>query len=172
MNSLVRTSKASLWLKNLNPTVTSVRNHWNKDFKPGLYPTTEEERVAAAEKYGIHPKEYELYPDDGNGNGDYPKLPDIGADLRDPFYPWDSPELKRNFGETLHENFDYLREDRMDEGKTQFRPLWVLWAQTIGVIGGIGLVYYLTKDIRMIIPVVPPELPKDGKVHYTFEPNN
>lgn len=42
-----------------------------------------------------------MYPDDGSGLGDYPKLPVISGDQRDPYYPWDSPELKRNFGEPV-----------------------------------------------------------------------
>jgi NADH dehydrogenase (ubiquinone) 1 beta subcomplex subunit 8 len=40
---------------------------WNKDFKPGPYPKTQAEREAAAKKYGLHPSEYEPYPDDGTG---------------------------------------------------------------------------------------------------------
>lgn len=35
------------------------------------------------------------------GYGDYPKLPDIGGDSKDPHYPWDMPELKRNFNEPV-----------------------------------------------------------------------
>ena len=35
--------------------------------------------------------------------GDYPKLPEKSAmiHLRDPFYPWDMPTLRRNYGEPL-----------------------------------------------------------------------
>lgn len=38
---------------------------WNKDWKPGPYPETEEERKAAAKKYGLLPEDYKPYPDDG-----------------------------------------------------------------------------------------------------------
>merc|ERR1712037_42506 len=40
--------------------------------------------------------------------GDYPKLPVKSAmiHLRDPFYPWDVPTLRRNFGEPLQENWN------------------------------------------------------------------
>lgn len=72
------------------------------DFKPGPKPKTKEEMEAAAKKYNLHPSEYEPYPDDdGLGRGDYPKLPDIAVEERDPYYPWDSPEHKRNFGEPV-----------------------------------------------------------------------
>lgn len=37
---------------------------WNKDFKPAPYPETEEERRAAAKKYGLLPEEYKPYPPD------------------------------------------------------------------------------------------------------------
>lgn len=74
---------------------------WNKDYKPGPYPKTEEERIIAAEKYGIPISEYKPYPDDGQGYGDYPDLPLESAESKDPFYPWDNPELKRNFNETV-----------------------------------------------------------------------
>jgi hypothetical protein len=74
---------------------------WNKDWKPGPYPKTEAERIAAAKKYGLLPQDYEPYPDDGTGYGDYPKLPIISADMRDPFYEWDYPDQKRNYGETV-----------------------------------------------------------------------
>lgn len=38
---------------------------WNKDFKPGPLPTNEEERRAAAKKYGLLPEEYKTYENDG-----------------------------------------------------------------------------------------------------------
>lgn len=78
---------------------------WNKDFKPGKYPETEAERVAAAKKYNMHPDEYQPYPDDGEGYGDYPKLPDQPVEMKDPYYPYDFPELKRNFNEPVSAKF-------------------------------------------------------------------
>lgn len=68
---------------------------------PGPVPRTPQERAAAAEKYGLLKEEYECYPDDGDGIGDYPKMPMEPADSRDPFYPWDFPELKRNYQEIV-----------------------------------------------------------------------
>lgn len=47
------------------------------------------------------PEEYKPYADDGMGYGDYPKLPDIAVESKDPFYPYDFPEAKRNFGEPV-----------------------------------------------------------------------
>ena len=79
---------------------------WNKDWKPGPFPTSPEERAAAAKKYGLRVEDYDVYPDDGTGFGDYPKLPYMSGDFRDPYEDWDMPELKRNFGEPV--SFYYL----------------------------------------------------------------
>ncbi len=78
---------------------------WNKDWKPGPYPRTPEERAAAAKKYGLRVEDYEPYPDDGDGYGDYPKLPVHSDESRDPWYPWDLPEARRNFGEPVSKKF-------------------------------------------------------------------
>lgn len=79
-----------------------ITSDWNKDYKQGPYPQTEEERVAAAKKYNLQPEEYKPYPDDGVGYGDYPHLPDIPDETKDPYYPYDMPEMKRNFGEPVN----------------------------------------------------------------------
>lgn len=68
---------------------------------PAPYPKTAEERAKSAKKYGLTPEEYEPYPDDGTGHGDYPKLPLVSGEGKDPYYPYDFPELKRNFGEPV-----------------------------------------------------------------------
>ena len=74
---------------------------WNRDFMPGPYPRTPEERAAAAKKYGLRVEDYEPYDDDGTGFGDYPKLPRISAEARDPYENYDIPELRRNFNEPV-----------------------------------------------------------------------
>lgn len=71
---------------------------WDRLWKPGLKPVTEEEHKKAAEKYGLHPSEYKPYED---SLGDYPRLPKIGAEAKDPFYPYDFPVLRRNFGDPV-----------------------------------------------------------------------
>lgn len=74
---------------------------WNKDYIAHPYPKTQEEREAAAKKYGLDIEEYKPMSDYVDGYGDYPNLPAISGDARDPHYPWDMPELKRNFNETV-----------------------------------------------------------------------
>lgn len=120
MAALVKFTRAAGKLTNKSSLgcVVSVRNHWNKDFKPAPFPQTQKEREAAAKKYGIPVEEYQPYPDDGLGFGDYPKLKDQSIELRDPYYAWDYPEHKRNFGEPLHAEHDLYCEERWNNGKS------------------------------------------------------
>lgn len=73
------------------------------DWKPGPYPKTKEEREAAAKKYGLLPEEYEPYPDDGSGYGDYPNLPIVSDDTKDQNLPWTTNNTLqvRNYGEAV-----------------------------------------------------------------------
>jgi NADH dehydrogenase (ubiquinone) 1 beta subcomplex subunit 8 len=118
MAGLVNFAKVATKISNKNSLGVIIRtcSHWNKDWKPGPYPTTQAEREAAAKKYGIPIEQYEPYPDDGSGFGDYPKLPDISADRKDPFIPYDYPEAKRNFNEPFHVHTDFYSEDRYNNG--------------------------------------------------------
>jgi len=68
---------------------------------PGPYPKTPEERAAAAKKYNLRVEDYEPYPDDGTGFGDYPMLPLKSVEGRDPYEDYDMPTLKRNFNEPV-----------------------------------------------------------------------
>jgi len=80
---------------------------WNKDYKPGPYPQTEKERLAAAKKYYLLPEEYKPYADDGLGYGDYPKVGyGLGVEAKDSYYPWDYPEHKRNQHEPVSANIN------------------------------------------------------------------
>lgn len=68
---------------------------------PAPYPATPEQRVAAAKKYGLREEDYEPYPDDGFGYGDYPMLPAISTDSRSYHDTWDDPSNRRNYGEPV-----------------------------------------------------------------------
>lgn len=122
MAGLVKLSKFAAKIANKNSLGLVVRtaSHWNKDWKPGPYPRTQAEREAAAKRYGIPIEQYEPYPDDGMGYGDYPKLPNISVDRKDPHYPYDFPEAKRNFGDPIHVDVDVYSEDRHNNCKLNF----------------------------------------------------
>ena len=86
---------------------------WNKDWQPGPYPTTEKEKVAAAKKYGLRRDDYEPYPDDGFGHGDYPNLPRVSDEGKDKYYNWDLLHVRRNYGEPVSKT-----------RKLEYRPQW------------------------------------------------
>ena len=79
---------------------------WIKDWKPGPPPKTEEERIAAAKKYNLIPEDYETY-DESHGTGDYPKLPIVSMDSRDPYEDFDYYYFRQNFGETVCKLYYY-----------------------------------------------------------------
>uniref|UniRef100_UPI001939DDD6 NADH dehydrogenase [ubiquinone] 1 beta subcomplex subunit 8, mitochondrial-like n=1 Tax=Styela clava TaxID=7725 RepID=UPI001939DDD6 len=56
------------------------------------------ERAERASKYNLIPEDYVPM----EGYGDYPKLPNEAAFERDPYYDWDQPALRRNYGEPIH----------------------------------------------------------------------
>lgn len=117
--ALVNFSRFATKIANKNSLGLVIRtaSHWNKDYKPGPYPTTQAEREAAAKKYGIPIEQYEPYPNDGMGYGDYPKLPEISVDRKDPYYPYDFPDSKRNFGDPISADSDLYSEDRYNNCK-------------------------------------------------------
>ncbi|KAJ8933485.1 hypothetical protein NQ314_013983 [Rhamnusium bicolor] len=149
MSHLIKSSVLPKFrLKNNVILVTAIRNHWNKDYKPGPFPKTEAERIAAAEKYGIPLSEYKPYPDDGNGAGTIQ------------IYLWNR----------MHAEFDLMREDRYDVNAKLRRPMWFQWAQFFGAMFGSFSLYYLFEQIKMFPAVLPKQYPGDGRKHYTFEP--
>uniref|UniRef100_A0A5F9CGZ0 NADH:ubiquinone oxidoreductase subunit B8 n=1 Tax=Oryctolagus cuniculus TaxID=9986 RepID=A0A5F9CGZ0_RABIT len=104
--------------RSVMPLGARTASHITKDMLPGPYPKTPEERAAAAKKYNMRVEDYEPYPDDGMGYGDYPKLPDHSQQERDPWYDWDHSDLRLNWGEPLHWNLDMFIRNRVDTSPT------------------------------------------------------
>ncbi|XP_054159063.1 NADH dehydrogenase [ubiquinone] 1 beta subcomplex subunit 8, mitochondrial-like [Oppia nitens] len=152
--------------------VTAVRHcGFIRDWKPGHYPKTQEEREAAAKKYNLIPEDYEPYPE-GTGYGDYPNLPPVGQDARDPHEDFDYHYRRRNFGETLNINYEIYTSDRHNPNEELRYPIWAMYAFPISIFLGIYLIglagdYW---DLRVSYPVKPKQFPKSGITHYTFEP--
>ena len=147
----------------------SVRNHWNKDYKPGPYPKTPQERLAAIEKYQVMPSTYEAYEDDGRGCGDYPKLPLVSGDGRDPFYPWDQPDARRNYNEMIQAEEDFYSEVRYDISARLRTPLRIQFLQTFGVIFTLFLIYTGFEQVKCFHSVAEKQYPAPGVKHYTFD---
>merc|ERR1712168_161558 len=137
--------------------ITSTRNAglWNKDFKPGQTPKSEEERIKAAKKYGLHPDEYQVFPDDGiNNAGDY-----------------DFPEHRRYWGEPIHKDFTMYDLTRIDTTPPRFSMTQQLVTFLSVMAGFFAAYFYLdAAERKSHWPLLPKQMPGDGKVHYTFEP--
>ncbi|OXU21513.1 hypothetical protein TSAR_003942 [Trichomalopsis sarcophagae] len=145
---------------------------WNKDWIAKPYPKTEQERKIAAEKYNLHPDEYKAYPDDGLGYGDYPKLPFKGVALRDPYYPYDHPEHRRNYDEPVHIDINILGEDRYDAGASDRYSNKVMVTSFLLIFGTLFGACYLSDYVPMFQPVAEKQYPWKGKTYYTFEKVN
>ncbi|XP_029383726.1 NADH dehydrogenase [ubiquinone] 1 beta subcomplex subunit 8, mitochondrial [Echeneis naucrates] len=130
----------------------------SNDSLPGPYPKTPEEKAAAAKKYNMRVEDYEPYADNGEGFGDYPKLPDRSQHERDPWYQWDHPDLRRNWGEPMHWNFDMYIRNRVDTS-----PSPVSWStmckQLFGFIGFMLLMFYLGEKFPSYQPVAAKQYP-------------
>ncbi|XP_055636786.1 NADH dehydrogenase [ubiquinone] 1 beta subcomplex subunit 8, mitochondrial [Toxorhynchites rutilus septentrionalis] len=172
MAALIKGLKLVSQISSRNSALLAVATRnahgWNKDFKPGKFPETEKEREAAARKYGLHPSEYKVYPDNGLGYGDYPKLPDVPVESKDPYYPYDFPELRRNLHEPMHAEPDFWGEDRYGSAEPLRYSQRTYVLTFLAVMTGCFIIYYWLEDYKMFRPVMAKQYPHEGK-NYTFE---
>ncbi|XP_003702585.1 NADH:ubiquinone oxidoreductase subunit ASHI [Megachile rotundata] len=170
-NTLLRNNVPLIQITRGNKDFQTFLDFWKpvgmRPHMPDDYPETEEERRKSAAKYGLHPYEYEPYPNDHRYLGDYPQLPWIGVVARDPYYPWDYPVIRRNYGDPIHPEQDMMGEDRYDYGVRQ------LVSDTTGAlifIATIGVFYLAYKfSSHTSFPRMEKQYPRNG-VHYSFEP--
>ncbi|KAL8591803.1 hypothetical protein ACOMHN_047063 [Nucella lapillus] len=167
-------------------STSAVLANWNKDWKPGQFPQSAEERAAAAKRYGLRVEDYDVYKNDGMGYGDYPNLPIVSTDSRDPYQDWDIPELKRNYGEPLHALADIIGEDRWDASANPRYSYLNMFLTLAAFLGTLATVYYLTLPYPLFLPAMPKQYPfnelhleKGGRqedekvvVHYSFKPTD
>ncbi|XP_011168679.1 NADH dehydrogenase [ubiquinone] 1 beta subcomplex subunit 8, mitochondrial [Solenopsis invicta] len=144
---------------------------WNYLWSPGEYKKQDHDKIA--EKYHLHPKDYQPYPESENKFlGDYPKLPLVGPAAKDPYYPYDIPEFRKNYHETVHDQFEVMGEDRYSYGfKYRIDPVLgtvVFFTFMITV----GIITYLLEPYPSFSPRLERQFPQEGVVHYTFEPAN
>jgi len=128
---------------------------------------------AAANKYGLKREDYKPYDEKAIcSHGDYPELPMVESEQRDPYADWDMPEYRRNFGEPLHVDADALVADRWEPNRV-YGPGIPRWQMVLTFLGTVGFftfcqLYFI--DSPHFNPVLPKQFPGDGKKHYTFEP--
>ncbi|XP_055380520.1 NADH dehydrogenase [ubiquinone] 1 beta subcomplex subunit 8, mitochondrial [Condylostylus longicornis] len=172
-------AKAGKHLASLNKTLNNAKSisttaktlaGWNKDFKPAPYPETDKAKLEAAKKYRLLPSEYRPYADDGLGYGDYPKLEaGFGVESRDPYYPYDFPEHKRNFHETFHADVEMYDECHYSQPEKPRYSNAHYFTWFLGSMAAFFAIYYYLERMRMYRPVIPKQYPSKDKKHYTFD---
>nr|CAD2176303.1 unnamed protein product [Meloidogyne enterolobii] len=85
-----------------------------RDHMPGNYPKTDEERRAAAIRYGLRPEDYTPYPPDDVKNhvGDYPNPGIVTAEHRDPYDYYSDFHQRRNWNEPVMRQAMRFRVER------------------------------------------------------------
>ncbi|CAL8261517.1 unnamed protein product [Arctogadus glacialis] len=130
----------------------------SKDMLPGAFPKSPEEIAAAAKKYNIRVEDYKPIADNGEGYGDYPQLPDRSQQDRDPAYQWDHPDLRRNWNEPMHWDFDMFIRNRVDTSPTVV-PWSTMCKQLFGFVGFMLFMFYLGDKFPAYQPVGPKQFP-------------
>ncbi|XP_002736413.1 NADH dehydrogenase [ubiquinone] 1 beta subcomplex subunit 8, mitochondrial-like [Saccoglossus kowalevskii] len=131
----------------------------SKDEMPGPYPRTPAERARAAKKYNMRVEDYEPYPDDGTGWGDYPKLSSNHVSSRSNWDDWDFPEIRRNYGDVYHIDEDIMWRNRPFWDKQTNPPFKIMAAQLFGFLTAIGVLFYLGSRYINFRPVAPKQYP-------------
>ncbi|XP_043846294.1 NADH dehydrogenase [ubiquinone] 1 beta subcomplex subunit 8, mitochondrial [Dromiciops gliroides] len=162
MAASMAVSRGIRWLgtaaRRVTPLGARAASGLSKDMLPGPYPRTPEERAAAAKKYNMRVEDYEPYPDDGFGYGDYPKLPDRSQHERDPWYDWDHSELRLNWGEPMHFDFDMYTRNRVDTSPTPVS--WnTMCKHFFGFFGFMMFMFWLGQVYPCYQPVAPKQYP-------------
>lgn len=148
-------------------------HYWNKDWCPASFPDTPDKKVAAAKKYGMLPEDYKPFPDnDPDSYGDYPNLPIISAESRDPYESYDFPYLRRNYGEPVNIQADIYTGQRINENTRPRTPHFQQLMTFLGVMAGALVLLVVSYKYPMPLSrqVVPMQTYRKGEVHYTFDP--
>ncbi|KAG7261621.1 hypothetical protein CRUP_000967 [Coryphaenoides rupestris] len=90
--------------------------------------------------------------------GDYPQLPDKSQQERDPWYRWDHPDLRRNWGEPMHWDFDLYIRNRVDTSPTVV-PWATMTKQLLGFLGFMMFMFYMGEQFKAYQPTAPKQFP-------------
>ncbi|RLU19208.1 hypothetical protein DMN91_007765 [Ooceraea biroi] len=126
---------------------------WNHLWIPEEY--NKENHAKHAEKYHMHPDDYKPYDPFEKATGDYPALPMIGPEAKDP----------------LHDEFFKMSEDRYSYGRKFYIEPDRAFLLYIVFVSIIGVILYLASPYPVVfLPNSERQYPYKGKTHYTFEP--
>eukprot|EP00091_Calanus_sinicus_P006660 TRINITY_DN17373_c0_g1_i1.p1 TRINITY_DN17373_c0_g1~~TRINITY_DN17373_c0_g1_i1.p1 ORF type:complete len:125 (-),score=34.99 TRINITY_DN17373_c0_g1_i1:43-417(-) len=118
-------------------------------------------------------EDYNPYEDPDVLAGDYPMLPVEPMAERNALYDWDYPEMRRNYGEPLQEEWWKYHENRVTPN-TNFRVTrGYMYRCQLAWLITILISVYLTEGSagipKVTQPVLDQQLVTDGVTHYTFD---
>jgi len=102
---------------------------WFEDHKSRPWPRNEEQRKAAATRYGLRDGDYTPVKEDYYGGiGDYPDLGDINYDVKDPYENYSYEKFRRNFTEPVPFDFNIRGPDKTNFTKIEKEQGWgIVW---------------------------------------------
>uniref|UniRef100_A0A0R3QQS8 NADH dehydrogenase [ubiquinone] 1 beta subcomplex subunit 8, mitochondrial n=1 Tax=Brugia timori TaxID=42155 RepID=A0A0R3QQS8_9BILA len=107
----------------------TIDGWYPRDHMPDDYPKNEEERRAAAIKYGMRLEDYKPYDKDDcyKYAGNYPDYGCVTYDHKDPYENWSDPHYRRNWGEGV----SYIRHGCLQILFTEILFTIFLWTNTV-----------------------------------------
>ncbi|CAO4366114.1 unnamed protein product [Caenorhabditis nigoni] len=149
-----------------------------RDHKPSAPPTNEEERRAAAVKYGLRPEDYHSMDKDDviKFAGDYPDLGVVTYDHKDPYEAWTDRQNRRNWGELVPIDMMRYRGDRLTFTglEAEDYTTWGSIVMCLRVLVPMALIaWYFCNDhpnaLRWRNPAMPKQYPYDFYRAYPFD---
>lgn len=137
--------------------------HVNRDWRPkATFPQTPEEHVIRAHWYGMHPADYKVDTEDQGTypTGDYPKLPIVSFDERDPYEPWDNWYEKHNFNEPVLRDWEAYNQLRISNVIFRNSPVYMMM-MCWGVSALFFFVLYLSRNIEAWAPFMAKSWPNN-----------
>ncbi|VDO49933.1 unnamed protein product [Onchocerca flexuosa] len=150
----------------------TIDGWYPRDHMPDDYPKNEEERRAAAIKYGMRPEDYKPHSKDDYYKyaGNYPDYGCVTYDHKDPYENWSDPHYRRNWGEGMQIRAMMHTSDR--DSYTTLIFCWIgiqTWPKGRKWKNDIMLKQY-PYDIKRAYPFTDPRV--YPITNYTFEPED
>ena len=123
-------------------------------------PLTPEKRIQLAAKYNLRPEDYVPLNDHEITLGDYPKLPVENALERDPYYDWDDPFYRRNFGEPIFEDQEFYTPVLGCDTRPLIYDRSQMWKIWLKVMFGFIVLFIIGEKYYFFLPRAPKQYPE------------
>ncbi|XP_076807382.1 NADH dehydrogenase [ubiquinone] 1 beta subcomplex subunit 8, mitochondrial-like [Clavelina lepadiformis] len=121
---------------------------------------TPEKRAELAAKYNLRPEDYVPMNDKWMTLGDYPKLPEENCLEKDPYYDWDDPALRRNWGEPIMFDMDQYNALTGVDTRPQIFTRGQMWKILLSFVVPCLFLFYLGAKYPSFLPRAPKQYPE------------